>query len=79
MDVDDFLSSCSENELKLIAERLNDYYHIDVIQQDIVVSKDVGRTYHHQIFLDSLGILSEEYDAISNEDAEIIINLAKKY
>lgn len=77
IDPEDFLNECSRQELKEIFNILISDYDFSIISEE--TEKEDVRSESHRRFLYYLLTLKESWTSVTNEDAQIISILAKKY
>ena len=80
IDTDDFLASCNNREIENVITYLEEAGDIpSKKERDLVEKNNETRSSRHLQFLNAIYLLSNNYDVLSNEETDLIFNLAKKY
>jgi hypothetical protein len=74
IDVDDFISNCSEREIKELITTLKDNGHLS---NDFLINEKMS--FLEESFVTKMGELSTQYTRISLDDEEVLEKLFKKY
>ena len=74
IDVDDFISNCSEREIKELITTLKDNGHLS---NDFLINEKMS--FLEESFVKKMSELSSQYTRISLEDEEVLEKLFKKY
>jgi hypothetical protein len=78
IDVDEFLSECSSKEIEELIEALIEDGHIhksSVHRESESTNVSVGESF----FQDALDKLYNKWNVLSNEEEQLILNIAKRF
>jgi len=76
IDVDDFISSCSKDEIKEMIEILKDEYKEEV-KEEIGYIKP--KTFLEELFLNNLDKIKNNYLSLSQEEIEYLEKISKRF
>jgi hypothetical protein len=74
IDVDEFISNCSEREIKELITTLKDNGHLS---NDFLINEKMS--FLEESFVKKMSELSSQYTRISLDDEEVLEKLFKKY
>jgi hypothetical protein len=77
IDVDDFLSECSNREIKELISALIEYGHLE--KHPLIPGQDEKLGVMEKEFLGKLQTISTKYYSMTDEELEMINNLYNKY
>jgi hypothetical protein len=76
IDVDDFISSCSKDEIKEMIEILKEEYKEEV-KEEIGYIKP--KTFLEELFLNNLDKIKNNYLSLSQEEIEYLEKISKRF